>query len=60
MMTLMTKTTAMMMIMRTKTMTRTMVMTMIRHLISKVALDKPKWLLLIEISGMSPLEKEQL
>ena len=60
MMTLMTKTTAMMMIMRTKTMTRRMVMTMIRHLISKVALDKPKWLLLIEISGMSPLEKEQL
>ena len=60
MMTLMTKTTAMMMIMRTKTMARTMVMTMIRHLISKVALDKPKWLLLIEISGMSPLEKEQL
>ena len=36
------------------------VMTMIRHLISKVALDKPKWLLLIEISGMSPLQKEQL
>ena len=51
----MTMTTTMM-----KIMTRTMVMTMIRHLISKVALDKPKWLLLIEISGMSPLEKEQL
>ena len=35
-------------------------MMMIKNLVAKVALDKPKWLLLVEIPWVSPLKEKQL